>query len=121
MFKKTTTLKVLRLRYFGGAAFFGESFKESPVRCLISRKRSPHLKASKWVLIAAHGNSIRAMVKEFDHLSVDKIAAVNIPTGVPLLYEFAPDLTVLHKEYIGDSADIVAKMEKVMRQGKAKA
>lgn len=79
----------------------------------------PQMKAGKRVLITAHGNSLRALVKEFDRLSDDEIAGVNIPTGVPLVYEFAPDFTVLNKTYLGDAAVISAKMHKVADQGKA--
>jgi len=101
----------------------GESLQDTIARTMpyFQEEIAPQLKAGKRVLIAAHGNSIRALVKEFNHLSDNEIAGVNIPTGVPLLYEFAADFTVLHKEYIGDPADITAKMEKVARQGKAKA
>ena len=81
---------------------------------------APQLKAGKKVLIAAHGNSLRALVKEFDKLSESEIAGVNIPTGVPLVYEFAPDFTVLSKKYLGDADAVAAKMNKVAAQGKAK-
>ena len=79
----------------------------------------PQMKDGKRVLIAAHGNSLRALVKEFDHLSDDEIAAVNIPTGVPLVYEFASDFTVLNKAYLGDAGAVAAKMDAVANQGKA--
>ena len=79
------------------------------------------MKAGKRVLIVAHGNSLRGLVKEFDHLSDEEIKTVNIPTGVPLVYEFAEDFTVLRKEYLGNAAAIAAKMNQVAEQGKAKA
>ncbi|MGI6045333.1 MAG: 2,3-diphosphoglycerate-dependent phosphoglycerate mutase [Eggerthellaceae bacterium] len=80
----------------------------------------PQMKAGKRVLIAAHGNSLRALVKQFDKLSDDEIVGVNIPTGVPLVYTFDENLNVLDKRYVGDPATIEAKINKVANQGKAK-
>ncbi len=80
----------------------------------------PQMKAGKRVLIAAHGNSLRALVKKFDGLSDEEIIGVNIPTGVPLVYEFDDDLKVLKKYYLGDQAALEAKMASVANQGKAK-
>ena len=80
----------------------------------------PQMRAGKRVLIAAHGNSLRALVKQFDKLSDDEIVGVNIPTGVPLVYEFDKDMSVLSKRYIGDAATIEAKINAVANQGKAK-
>ena len=71
------------------------------------------------VLIAAHGNSLRALVKMFDGLTDDEIVGVNIPTGVPLVYTFDTDFNVLDKRYIGDPATIAAKIDAVANQGKA--
>ncbi len=101
----------------------GESLKDTIARTVpyFKEEIAPRLRAGQQVLIAAHGNSLRALVKEFDGLSDEEIAGVNIPTGVPLLYEFAPDFTVLRKEYLGDAAAIAAKMQSVANQGKAKA
>lgn len=72
------------------------------------------------VLIVAHGNSIRAMVKSFENLSDAEIMGVNIPTGVPLVYEFDKNFNVLSKEYLGDQEKLAKEMEKVAKQGKAK-
>lgn len=72
------------------------------------------------VLIVAHGNSIRAMVKSFENLSDTDIMGVNIPTGVPLVYEFDKDFNVLSKEYLGDQEKLAKEMEKVAKQGQAK-
>ena len=80
----------------------------------------PQMKAGKRVLIAAHGNSLRALVKQFDKLSDDEIVGVNIPTGVPLVYEFDKDMNVLSKRYIGDPETIEKKINAVANQGKAK-
>ena len=81
---------------------------------------APQMKAGKRVLIAAHGNSLRALVKQFDGLSEEEIVGLNIPTGVPLAYTFDKDFNVLEKRYIGDAATIEAKINKVANQGKAK-
>ena len=80
---------------------------------------APQLKAGKRVLIAAHGNSLRALVMKFDNLTPEQIVGVNIPTGVPLSYTFDQDWNVVDKHYIGDPAVIDAKINKVANQGKA--
>ena len=71
------------------------------------------------VLIAAHGNSLRALVQYFDHLSPQEIMEVNIPTGVPLVYEFDEAFRPIKHYYLGDPKLIEAKMQKVANQGKA--
>lgn len=78
------------------------------------------MEAGKRVLIAAHGNSIRALVKYFENMDKDTIVGVNIPTGVPLVYEFDEDFHVQKKYYLGDPDAIQAKMKAVANQGKAK-
>lgn len=80
----------------------------------------PTMKAGKRVIIAAHGNSLRALVKYFDNISNDDIINVNIPTGVPLVYEFDDDFNVIKHYYLGDQEAIKAKMQAVANQGKAK-
>lgn len=80
----------------------------------------PQMKAGKRVLIAAHGNSLRALVKYLDNVSKEDIVKVNIPTGVPLVYEFDDDFNVIGHHYLGDQAAIKAKMAAVANQGKAK-
>ena len=80
----------------------------------------PQIKAGKRILIAAHGNSLRALVKYLDKMSDDEIVNVNIPTGVPLVYTFDDNLNVVKKEYLGDQAALEAKMNAVANQGKAK-
>lgn len=76
--------------------------------------------AGKRVIIAAHGNSLRALVKYFDDISKDDIIGVNIPTGVPLVYEFDDNFKVIKHYYLGDQEALKAKMEAVANQGKAK-
>lgn len=60
------------------------------------------LKTGQTVLVAAHGNSLRALVKYLDHISDDEIASLNIPTGIPLVYELDEDLKPLSRQYLGD-------------------
>lgn len=80
----------------------------------------PQMKKGKRVLIAAHGNSLRALVKYLDNVSKEDIVKVNIPTGVPLVYEFDDDFKVTGHYYLGDQDAIKAKMAAVANQGKAK-
>ena len=80
----------------------------------------PQLEAGKRVLIAAHGNSLRALVMQFEHLTPEEILEVNIPTGIPCAYTFDKDWNIVDKHYIGDPAVIEAKINAVANQGKAK-
>ena len=80
----------------------------------------PQMKAGKRVIIAAHGNSLRALVKYLDNLTPEEILEVNIPTGTPLVYEFDDDLKVIRHYYLGDQEAIAAKMNAVANQGKKK-
>ncbi len=81
---------------------------------------APKIKAGKKLLIAAHGNSLRALVKHLDEISDDDIVGVNIPTGMPLVYELDADLKPISKKYLGDPAAVEAAMAAVAAQGKAK-
>lgn len=74
----------------------------------------------KKVIIAAHGNSLRALVKYLENISDDDIVNLNIPTGVPLVYELDEDFKVLSKRYLGDQEAISKAMEAVKNQGKSK-
>lgn len=80
---------------------------------------APAIRAGKRVLIAAHGNSLRALVKYLDHVPDDVIPEVNIPTGVPLVYELDDRLRPLRQFYLGDQDAVAAKMAAVAAQGKA--
>ena len=81
---------------------------------------APVIKSGKRVLIAAHGNSLRALVKYLDDVSEKDIIELNIPTGVPLVYELDDNLKPLKRYYLGDQAAIAAAMNAVANQGKAK-
>jgi 2,3-bisphosphoglycerate-dependent phosphoglycerate mutase len=80
----------------------------------------PELRAGKTVIIVAHGNSLRALVTEIDKISDDAIVDMNIPTGIPLVYELDDDLKPLRRYYIGDQEKINSAMAAVSAQGKAK-
>ncbi len=97
-----------------------ESLKDTIARTVpyFEEEILPRMKSGERVLIAAHGNSLRALVMHFERLTEQEIMGVNLPTGVPLVYEFAPDMTVREKQYLGDQAQIAAKMQKVADQGK---
>jgi 2,3-bisphosphoglycerate-dependent phosphoglycerate mutase len=81
----------------------------------------PAIRDGQRVLVAAHGNSIRALVKYLDDVSEQDIVELNIPTGVPLVYELDDDLRPLEHYYLGDQAAIDAAMKAVAAQGKARA
>ena len=81
---------------------------------------APALRSGRSVLVAAHGNSLRALIKHLDGISDDDIVGVNIPTGQPLVYELDDDLKPIRHYYLGDAAEIEAAMAAVAAQGKAK-
>ena len=80
---------------------------------------APDLKEGKNVLIAAHGNSLRALVKMLDDVSEDEITRFNIPTGIPLAYELDDDLKPVSREFLGDPEAIAAATAAVANQAKA--
>ena len=81
---------------------------------------APSVRAGRRVLIAAHGNSLRALVKYLDDVSDQEIVGMNIPTGMPLVYELGYDLRPLRNYYLGDPEKVKAAMEAVAAQGKKK-
>jgi 2,3-bisphosphoglycerate-dependent phosphoglycerate mutase len=81
---------------------------------------SNSIKSGEKVLIAAHGNSLRALIKHLDNISEKEIAGLNIPTGVPLVYELDENLKPLKHYYLGDTAEIEKKAKAVANQGKIK-
>ena len=100
----------------------GESLEDTIARVVpyFENVIAKDMKEGKRVLITAHGNSIRALVKYFEDLTEDEILEVNIPTGVPLVYEFDDNFKVLNKQYLGDADAIAAKMNAVAKQGSKK-
>jgi len=81
---------------------------------------APAIRTGKRVLIAAHGNSLRALVKYLDNVPDQEIVELNIPTGMPLVYELDDGLKPLRHHYLGDPERVKAAMEIVASQGKAK-
>lgn len=81
---------------------------------------APAIKTGKRIIIAAHGNSLRALVKYLDNISDEAIVKLNIPTGIPLVYELTDDLKPIKHYYLGDPEEIKRAMEKVAHQGKVK-
>jgi len=81
---------------------------------------APAIKSGQKVLIAAHGNSLRAMVKYLDNIPDDVITELNIPTGIPLVYELDEDLKPIQHYYLGDPDEVAKKAAAVANQGKAK-
>lgn len=81
---------------------------------------SPVIKSGKRVIVAAHGNSIRALVKYLDNISDKAITELNIPTGLPLVYEFDEELKPTKNFYLGDPEEAARKAAAVANQGKAK-
>jgi 2,3-bisphosphoglycerate-dependent phosphoglycerate mutase len=99
-----------------------ESLKETLARVLPywHSRIAPELRTGRNVLVAAHGNSLRAMVKMLDNVSESRIVELNIPTGVPLLYELDRELKPLGSRYLGDPEAIAAAAEAVRRQTEKK-
>ena len=99
-----------------------ECLKDTVTRVVPFWKDSiaPALTRGRRVLVAAHGNSLRALIKYLDGISDDEIVGVNIPTARPLVYELDADLKPLKHYYLGDAAEIERAMAAVAAQGKAK-
>lgn len=97
-----------------------ESLKETVLRVIPYWECEivPKIKEGKRVIIAAHGNSLRALVKYLDNINEKDIVEFNIPTGIPLVYEFNDDMTPVNKYYLGDMNAIQDKISKVANQGK---
>jgi 2,3-bisphosphoglycerate-dependent phosphoglycerate mutase len=112
-------------RYRGLAASqvpLTECLKDTVARVLPywNQAIAPDIRAGKRVLITAHGNSIRALVKYLDKISDQDIVGLNIPTGVPLVYELDDVLKPIRHYYLGDQAEVEKAMQAVASQGKSK-
>jgi 2,3-bisphosphoglycerate-dependent phosphoglycerate mutase len=96
-----------------------ESLKDTLARVLPfwNARIAPELRSGRNVMVVAHGNSLRAMVKMLDNVSESAITELNIPTGVPLVYELDGALKPLGSRYLGDPAAVAAAAEAVKRQG----
>lgn len=98
----------------------GEALKQTVERMLPLWLEviAPKIREGKKVLIAAHGNSLRALVKHLDSMSEEAIMGLNIPTGIPLVYELDKDLKPIKHYYLGDAEKISAAADAVAKQGK---
>lgn len=97
-----------------------ESLKSTVKRFLPYWQKTivPHLKDKKKILISAHGNSLRALIKHLDNVSEQDIVKLNVPTGIPLIYELDQALKPIRHYYLGDLDQIKKATEKVANQGK---
>lgn len=98
-----------------------ESLKETVARFVpyYQAEIEPQIKAGKQVLIVAHGNSLRALVKHLDNISEEDIIKLNIPTGIPLVYELDDNLKPIRSYYLGDAEEAAKAAAAVASQGKA--
>jgi len=101
---------------------FTECLKDTVARFLPywNETIAPAVRRGERVLIAAHGNSLRALVKHLDHVGDQEIVELNIPTGIPLVYDLDDDLKPLRSFYLGDTEKVKAAAAAVAAQGKAK-
>ena len=108
-------------RYAGGAVPRTECLKDTVARVIPYWDGSiaPAVRAGRRVLVAAHGNSLRALVKFLDGISDEQIVSENIPTGIPLVYELDAGLRPLRHRYLGDQAEVAKRIASVSAQGKA--
>lgn len=97
-----------------------ESLKDTVARVLPYWKKSivPELKKGKTILVSAHGNSLRALVKHLDKISEKEVMNLNIPTGIPLVYEFDKNLKVKKHYYLADKSTLKKEVERIKRQGR---
>ena len=109
-------------RYAGVEVPLTESLKDTVARAVPYWQSgiAPALRAGKRVLVAAHGNSMRALVKHLDGISDEAIVKLNIPTGIPLVYELDESLKPLRHYYLGDPDEVARRTASVATQGKVK-
>jgi 2,3-bisphosphoglycerate-dependent phosphoglycerate mutase len=100
-----------------------ESLADTLVRVVEAWEDSiqPRLKSGKRILITAHGNSLRALMKHLENISDEAIMELNIPTGIPMVYEFNPVLQVTARYYLADDATVQAASHAVAKQASVKA
>ena len=109
-------------RYAGVEVPRAECLKDTVARVIPywASAIAPAVRAGRRVMIAAHGNSLRALVKHLDGIGDADIVGLNIPTGIPLVYELDSDLKPLRHYYLGDQSEVAARIAAVSAQGKAK-
>jgi 2,3-bisphosphoglycerate-dependent phosphoglycerate mutase len=100
----------------------GESLEQTVRRFLPYWEQAiaPRIRAGRRCFVVAHGNSLRALVKHLDGLSDDEIVGLNIPTGIPLVYDLGDDLRPRGHKYLGDPEEARRAAERVAAQGKTK-
>jgi 2,3-bisphosphoglycerate-dependent phosphoglycerate mutase len=110
-------------RYAGVSVPRSESLKDTVARVVPywNGTLAPALQAGRRVLIAAHGNSLRALIKHLDNVGEAELVTLNVPTGIPLVYELDRELKPLRHYYLGDPAEVARRIATVSAQGKAKA
>ena len=99
----------------------GECLKDNVSRTLPywQQEIAPQIRAGKKVLVVAHGNSLRAVVKHLDNISDEDISGLNIPTGIPLVYTLDENLNVVSSRYLGDPKAVLEAIASVKSQGKS--
>jgi len=109
-------------RYAGVAVPRTECLKDTVARVIPFWESAiaPALRSGRRILVAAHGNSLRALIKHLDGVSDADIVGLNVPTGVPLVYELDDGLRPLRHYYLGDAAEIEKRVAAVAAQGKTK-
>ena len=109
-------------RYAGVPVPSTECLKDTVARVLPywDQTIGPAIGAGRRLLVAAHGNSLRALVKHLDGISDADIVGLNIPTGVPLVYELDANLRPLGHHYLGDQAEVAKRIAAVSAQGRAR-
>jgi 2,3-bisphosphoglycerate-dependent phosphoglycerate mutase len=110
-------------RYEGVAVPRSESLKDTVARVLPywNSTIAPAIRAGRRVLIAAHGNSLRALIKHLDNVGEAELVGLNVPTGIPLLYELDRDLKPIRHAYLGNAEEVAKRIAAVSAQGKVKA
>ena len=100
----------------------GESLEDTVKRTIpyFEKEIMPLIKEGKRVIIVAHRNSLRALIMHLEHLTSEQIMKVNLPTGIPLVYEFDDNMQFKSKYYLGDEEFINSKIQAVVNQGKKK-
>ena len=100
-----------------------ECLKDTVARVLPfwNERIAPAIRSGRRVLVTAHGNSLRALIKHLDDIGDDEIVGLNVPTGRPLVYELDAELKPIRSRYLGDAAEIEKAMSAVAAQGKAKS
>jgi 2,3-bisphosphoglycerate-dependent phosphoglycerate mutase len=109
-------------RYAGVTVPRSESLKDTVARVIPywDSAIAPAIRSGRRVLIAAHGNSLRALIKHLDNVGEKELVGLNVPTGIPLVYELDAELKPIKHYYLGDQAELARRIAAVSAQGRAK-